>query len=49
MVRKTNIEGQFDTYITIEQAKSELTERQLELLQLGMMVFTLFFIYNKTI
>lgn len=47
MVRKTNLEGQFDTYISLDQALKELNEHQAKMLILGSIVFTLFFIYTK--
>ena len=47
MVRKTNLEGQFDTYISLDQALKELNEQQAKMLIIGSIVFTLFFIYTK--
>lgn len=47
MVRKTNLEGQFDTYITLDQALKELNEQQAKLLLISSIVCTLFFIYTK--
>jgi hypothetical protein len=46
MIKRTNIEGNFTTYITIEQALKELSQKEIEIVKAGFLIFTIYSIYS---